>query len=415
MKLLLLIFKNLRRNKLRTVLTTFAVIALVAVFSLIVSALLAMEDLLIEKNKDVKVIVSNRYKDMFPFERARFDPIITEGTPVNKDLQSIPGFHNDLYTYWHFVVCTLDPELKDPNQQFFLVATLPEKIASMTDGLEDVYIPPEVMAMVRNPPISRLPNAGIIMGEKRLKTLGKKVGDVFKAKSVSHREGTAAGLPIDMEFEIVGTIPMSNRWNDAGFMDYEYLERMLRDKKNVDEGRINWAWLKLDDQQSANAAIGSIEQFDREIKCETSATAFARFMEPMKDILWGIKWFLVPAIVIVMITILANSFSITVRERQGEIAVLKVLGFSTNRILFLILGECALVGIVAGFIGGAITYGLVAAAGGLPLGEFSGINVSPHVFWWGPAVGLVTAMVGALGPAVTARQVRVQEVFANVA
>ena len=54
-----------------------------------------------------------------------------------------------------------------------------------------------------------------------------------------------------------------------------------------------------------------------------------------------------PAILAVMTMILANTFSLTVRERQKEMAVLKVLGFSARRILTLVLGEAALVGPVA--------------------------------------------------------------------
>ena len=33
-------------------------------------------------------------------------------------------------------------------------------------------------------------NIGIVMGGERMQKLGKKVGDVFKAYSISHRDGT---------------------------------------------------------------------------------------------------------------------------------------------------------------------------------------------------------------------------------
>ena len=78
---------------------------------------------------------------------------------------------------------------------------------------------------------------------------------------------------------------------------------------------------------------GVIEKQMNELKSETLATAMSRQMGLFSGLLWGIKWLLGPAIVLVMTVILANSISITVRERMKEMAVMKVLGFGRRQII----------------------------------------------------------------------------------
>lgn len=409
----LLILKNLRRNRLRTVLTGLAVIALVAIFSMIVNVLHFLDDLMTEKSRNVNIMISERYRLFSPFDRRHVEQMITPGTTLHTELKQIDGFHDDRYTIWHFAIFTIDPDMKNKDQMFFVVATIPEKIEIMTEGLEG--FDPRLVDWIREPPRSRLANAGIVMGEGRMTKLGKKVGDIFKARSISHHEGSALRQPIEMDFEIVGIIPAHNRWADATFMDYIYLDRVLKEKKNEFDGKVNYAWLQFDDQKSALEAGGAIERGIRDVKCETSATAYGRFMEPLRDILWGIKFLLVPAILGVMTVILANTFSITVRERQLEMAVLKVLGFTPRHILGLVLGEAALVGIGAGLLGACFTFSIVNLCyDGIKLTGFPVLYMPARIFWWGPAIGLGTALVGGIVPAWHARTVKASEVFAQV-
>jgi putative ABC transport system permease protein len=421
MKSLTLVWKNLRRNKLRTALTTLAVVALVAIFSMIATVLLFLDDLVSEKSKDLNILITDRYKLMMPFDRRHMDAIVTPGTALNEELRQVRGFHPEKYTIWHIAAFTLDPEMKSADLAFFVAATIPEKIESMTEGLEG--FDPAWVGLMKDPPRSHLANAGMVLGAKRLKKLGKQVGDVFKAKGLMHRAGPGAekrtsedpgpGEPIVMEFEIVGVVPEGNRWDDAGFIDYAYLDRVLKAFKNVDDGKIHYGWLQVDDNASAARLGGTVERYIRDIKCETTATAYSRFMEPLNDILWGLKWILIPAILVVMTLILSNTFSITMRERQTEIAVLKVLGFSTGRILLIVLGEAVLIGALAGLAGSAVTVGLVnGLMGGVQIPQFPTMLVPYEGLAWGPVIGVFTAFAGGLWPALNARAVKVAQVFA---
>ncbi len=414
MKFFLLILKNLRRNRLRSLLTAFAVVALVFVFSMINTFMRVFTGALDEKSKDVNVMISERYRMMAPFDRSYMDQVVTSGTHLNRQLCEIPGFHAEKHNIWHFAVFSIDPDLKDQNLVFFVLACLPEKIATMTEGLED--FDPRAVERMRKPPLSRRDNGGIVMGETQLKKLNKRLGDVFTAKSLMHREGTGLRQPIEMEFEIVGVIPEGNRWSHRAFMDYAYLDRVLKAKKNELDGKVFFGLLQLDDTKSATAAGGCIEGNIRDLKVETMATAMGRFLAPLKDILWGVQYILVPAILVVMTVILANTFSLTVRERQQEIAVLKVLGFRAAHILFLVLGESALVGLFAGVLGAVLTYGYInLVRGGIHLEMFPTLKVPLAIFWWGPTMGIATAFLGGIIPAWSARGVKVSDAFASAA
>jgi putative ABC transport system permease protein len=218
-----------------------------------------------------------------------------------------------------------------------------------------------------------------------------------------------------MEFEIVGIIPDRSQWADATFMDHAYLQRVLQEKKSDNDGKVDVAWLMVADQEAAQRVSVTIENHLRDLKCETLSKAFSRWLAPLRDFLWGIEYIVAPAIMIVMIIIIANAVGITVRERTKEMAILKVLGFSKTRILILVLSEGALIGFLAGMVGGGLTQWVVERCGGIQMAEGNPFFVSWHAWWWGPSLGVATAILGGILPAWNACRVKVSEVFARVA
>jgi putative ABC transport system permease protein len=413
LKLLLLSFKNLRRNRVRAVLTALALVLLASVFCMIATVLFSLHEITAEKSRNIKLLITERYRIPSRFDRGYVDQIVRPGGRLYDELSAVRGFDPQKYTVWQVAGFTLDPEMRNKDLQFMIIATHPEKIPYMTDDLEG--LDRRVLEAMKRPPKSGLPNIGVLTGATRLARLGKRVGDVFKARSFTHLEGNAARRPIEMEFEVVGTLPGWTRWADLCFMDYAYLSRVLQDKKNEFDGKVDIAWLVVDDQQSAEQVSRAIEQNIRDVKCETMATAVTRFMAPIRDFLWGIEYVLAPAILLVMVVIIANAIGITVRERTAEVAVLKVLGFRKGQILALVLCEGVLLGALGGLLGGGLTQGVVTLAGGIPISMDRPFFVSAHAWWWGPTLGAATALLGGIIPAWNACRIKVSEVFARVA
>lgn len=415
MKIYGLIFKNLWRNKVRTLLTAMAVFTLVAIFSMIYSVIRFLDLSMAEKSKDVKLVMTEKYRIPSRFDIAKMKSV-TESGELYAKLREITGFHGEQNATWTFVAATLDPDMKDRSRSFFFIATQPEKLPFMVEGLEG-YDAEAVQRMV-NPPKNRLPNQGILMGGDRMKKLNVQVGDRLTAKAISMRSGK--GKVVTLELEIVGELPSTTRWADGTFADVEYINRVLEAENSPSAGKVNLGWLMVDDKPAAGAVTGLLSTdalLKDEIKVEEGSSAVSRFLEPLGNLLFGVKCLLV-VIVAVMTLILANAVSITVRERVREIAVLKVLGFSQGRIFGLILGEGLLLGAVAGLLSGLATVLLVnQVAGGIkiPLGFFPVFFVPWHALWWGASLGAITALLGGIIPIWNGSSVKVSEVFAKVA
>jgi putative ABC transport system permease protein len=129
------------------------------------------------------------------------------------------------------------------------------------------------------------------------------------------------------------------------------------------------------------------------------------------------KFLLVPGMLVVMALVMANAISITVRERRTEMAVMKVLGYSPNQIMLLILGEAILVGAIAGLLAAGFTFAVFNFTwGGIPfrIGFFPVFRIPEAALLWGLAIGALTALAGSIVPAWTARSVKVSEVFSKV-
>jgi putative ABC transport system permease protein len=154
------------------------------------------------------------------------------------------------------------------------------------------------------------------------------------------------------------------------------------------------------------------------VRCESLSSSVSTFLEGWKDIFWGLRWLLAPAILATLSLVIANAISISVRERRMEIAVLKVLGFSPGQVLILILGEAVLIGSLAGLASSIGTYVLInGIMRGMPFPIlwFGKIFIPVQAIWWGLAIGAGTAFVGSFVPAWSARSVRVADVFSKIA
>lgn len=412
MKLLRLIMKNLFRNKVRSILTALAIFLLVAILTLISTVIQFLDNQMKEQSKDVLAVVTERYRIPSRFDRKYMEDIASTGSTINSNLSNIEGFHGENTNVWHFTLFSLDPTMRDKDTYFFVIASWPEKLNTMVDGMKGFDPDGTLCNLMKHPPVSGVDNIGILLGAERLKKLNKKVGDVFKATSIVHKG--ADGKQVEFELEIVGELPGGSRWAQGGFMDYEYLNRVLKAVNSDLDGKVNLGWIMTDTQQAAIQTAGSIESYLPDVKCETLSSAVGRFLEPFKDILRGVKYFLVPAIFVVMAVIVANAISITVRERRMEIAVLKVLGFGPNQIMFLILGEGMLLGTLAGGLSATAVWALMNNIK-LQILFFGGFNVPNEAIAWGFGTGAVTAFLGSILPAISARWIKVVDVFSKVA
>jgi len=416
MKLLVLVVKNIRRNLLRSVLTGLGTMVLVVVVILVWSILWYLDEQTKEKTTNMKAIVTERWQmpSRMPLSYA---PELRAGAARRPgDIRP-----QDSMT-WQFYVGSTEPGRLRRETALFIVATQPEKVLTMFDELDT--LPPDspdrrplekaIQAMKTN-------RQALIVGRERLEAINKRVGERVKVYGMSFKG-------IDLEFDIVGTFP-EGRWNNLSVMDWEYLNAAV-DAYNrrpgvrphpMTERSLSIVWLKVPDMRSftavANQIASSPSFTNPQVKTETLASGTAAFLEAFRDLIWGMRYFLMPAAVVTVCLVIANAISLSVRERRKEFAVLKVLGFHPVHILSLVLGEALLLGVVSGLASAVGVYVVINHVfGGLkfPIGFFSTFYIPAQAMGWGLAVGAATALIGSLVPAWIACRVRVAEIFARV-
>jgi putative ABC transport system permease protein len=406
MKFLLLIFKNLFRNKVRTTLTFLATMVLVFVVTMIWTVVYFLDDLTKTKTENLQAIVTEKWQipSQMPMSYSR---------PLAEGAASKPGdVRPKEFMLWQFYGGTIDPEKKTRESMIFFVATDPNKILSMIDDLKG--LDPKLVEKLREK------KNAVLVGPKRLKTINKKVGERIKITGLDFKG-------IDLDFEIVGELP-TGQYEDLGIMNEDYLNDAVDSyrgpggtKHPLVNKRLNFVWLRVgnpEDFTTIGKQIESAPEFrDPAVKCETFGSMVASFLDAYTGFIWFIKWILVPGSMVSMILVIANAISLSVRERRKEIAVLKVLGFGPGVIMFLVLGEAILLGSGSGMLTGGLTFEIFnTLMGGIRV--FPGNPPYPvplDALWWGPVVGGGAALLGSLLPAWTARAVNVSEVFAKIA
>jgi putative ABC transport system permease protein len=408
-KLFLLIIKNLRRNLSRTGLTAFAIAVLVLIVTLVWTVIHSLDAMTNESSKDMKLIVAERWKNnsMMPLTHAHYlNPQRPQFILDKRDVGP-----NDFMTWSFYFGTTQKWNLTLNNWVFFFVMN-PDHIIPMMDDMEGLD-PSLVRKLKENP-------RACLLGTTRLHALNRVVGERFQLYSYDFK-----GL--DLEFEIVGEMPRG-RYNDSGIMNESYFFQALDDyyrktgrRHQLQENPVNYIWLRVRDRETferVGKTIRTASVFsDRPVKCQKASTALGSWLEPYRDLIWGIKVLLVPAIFGCMALVMANAIAISVRERRQEIAVLKVVGFRPRQVFLLVLGEALLVGGASGFVAAALTFGFFNLAfGGVPfeIFFFPVFRIPEVSLLWGPAMGFATALLGSCLPSRSASQVKVSEVFSKV-
>ncbi len=420
MKFVFLVFENIRRNLIRTILTGLGTMVMVLVVTLVFTVLTALDAATTEKQSNLKAIVTEKWQipSMMPYSYAQ---ALSEGAaaPDNPDAAR----PDDAMSWGFFVGSTEEvPAKRSFENMFFCFIMEPEKARTMldeVDTLSDEDARPLTTAIQR---MKEVPN-GVIVGQERLAKMKKKVGDRITVFGRNYRD-------MNLELEIVGTFPREPaRYADSSVISRDYFNRQLdlfqRTHNNTPhtmaDKTLGLVWLRVKDRKTFNKVseqiLTSPSFTSPPVKIETSSTGIGGFLEAWRDIIWGMRYLMAPACGLVLSLVISNAISISVRERQMEFAVMKVLGFRPNQILVLVLAEALFIGVVSGFLSAALTYSVVNGVwGGLPfrIAFFPKFAVPIAALWWGPAMGALTAYAGSVGPAWNARSVKVSDVFARV-
>ena len=379
MKYIHLIFANLSRKKLRTVLTvgSFAVALFLFGFLAIIHGAFNM-------GLDVagvdRLMVINKVS-------------IIQTLPISyrDQIHRIPGVKTVTYDIW-FGGIYQDPKNFFPS---FVIDTANQR---------EVY--PELKVSDDQWNAFMADREGAIVGEKTAKKFGWKIGDRIPLKAPIYGNGA-------WEFNIRGIYTSARDGDDLTqfWIRNDYFD----ERRTIDKGSIGWYTVKLNSPDDAVRVVKAIDDTFAnspfETKTETMQAMAASWVKQAGNIeflilaIGGIVFF-------TLLLVTGNTMAIAVRERIGELAVLKAVGYSDRFVLFLVLAESLFVAI----IGGAIGIGLskLWSMNGDPTGMLQSFFLPVSAILLGMAAAFGVGILSGILPATTAMRLRVVDALRRV-
>jgi putative ABC transport system permease protein len=422
-----LVFRSLRRNLLRTALTYVALFVLTGMLTMLYSVVDTIGTLTKDKEDSQLVILTERYgipSMMPPGYQSQLKAVIRDKLPA----ESRPKDIDKNFMTWSFVGATLDPAKMTPENSMFMFAIDPDVVPNgmmKEQGLSEEDLGDDWPKLLEVIELVKQDKRNVIVGADRLEKIGKQVGDEIKMHGTNYKD-------IEFECKIVGAFPAGSRMASNAAMRYDYLLSKLDDYKArnnkshpVADRCLNLVWVRMPSKaayQELAAIVNEPGTFSAPtVKMETFSAAIGSFLEPFKDIFWGLKYLIMPAIVVIMCLVIGITITIGVRERWTEMAVMKVLGFQPWQVMGMIISEAMLIGLYGGLLSTWSVYFLPMAiraatkAIGVKIAFFDTFKSPIEIVVYGPILGILVGLIGAALPSWNARKVKVSEVFSQVA
>ena len=194
----------------------------------------------------------------------------------------------------------------------------------------------------------------------------------------------------------------------------DYLEEALHHSPPVD-----MMWVRCADSRVASRIAGQIDSTFRNSSAETETdtekaflTTFLIRFQSLGRIVQAVGLCAVFAIALAVL----NGSAMTLRERRGEIAVLRTVGFSNSQILASFMSEAfamALVGGVTGTLASALILGLMRGRVSA-LGPALSIGMPYPIMLGGVAMALGIGTLSALVPTLAALRTPVHQSLREV-
>ncbi|MBP6007304.1 MAG: ABC transporter permease [Rhodoferax sp.] len=370
MFILRLLLKNAFRHRLRTLLTMVGLVVAICAFGLlrtIVDAWYAG----VEGTSSTRLITRNAISLTFPL-------------PLNyaERIRNVPGVTAVSWSNWFGGVYVTE-------RNFFpQFAVDPESYLAMYP--EYRLAPEQKKAFLTD-------RQGVVVGRKLAETYGWKLGDSIALRGTIY--------PGTWTFNLRGIWDGADAKTDESqlLFHWQYLSESIRARQG--RGGADYVGVFLASIDEPNNAPLVSERIDTLFKnslgetlTETEKAFQLGFVAMSEAILVAINA-VSGVIVIIIMAVMANTMSMTARERLAEYATLKALGFPPGFIIKLLFGESLVIALIGGGLGLLLTLPIAAAFAKAVGSLFPTFAVSSQTQALQLAASLVVGLVAAAWPA----------------
>jgi putative ABC transport system permease protein len=245
---------------------------------------------------------------------------------------------------------------------------------------------------------------GAIAGRKLADKYGWKVGDQIPLRGTIY-SGT-------WTFNLRGIYEGADEGTDTStfFFHFDYLNESIKKQfpgRGDQTGVFIESLRNADDAAAVSAAIdATFRNSLAETLTETEKAFQLGFVAMSEAILLAIQAVSYVVIVIIL-AVMANTMAMTARERYGEYATFKAIGFSNGFVGMLIFAESLGIALLGGVLGVAATFPLADAFASTVGSILTGFHVSRDTVVLQLLAALVIGVVAAAIPAWRAARVRI--------
>lgn len=383
MKFLPLVWKNLFRRKVRTLFTVLSIVVAFVLFAYLAAIRVAFGSGVEVAGAD-RMLVIHKVSLVQPLPESYLGRIA-----------SIDGVEDVSHMSWFGGV------YQDPRNFFAQFAVDPESYLRLYP--EVVLSDAEREAWLRN-------RTGAIVGRTTADRFGWEVGDRIPLQGTIFR--TRSGPT--WEFTIDGIYEAGVEGYDTStfLFHHEY----MMEANDLGQRFIGQFVIRVDDPARSADVAAAIDARFANSPAETRTSTEQAFLQGFADQIGNIGAIVTAVLGAVFFTILlitANTMAQSIRERTGELGVLKTLGFTDRGVLGLVLAESLAIAAAGGAAGLGLGYLLIDL--GDPTGGFLPAFVVPRgdLAAGGVLAVLLGLAAGAL-PAVQATRLRIVDALRKV-
>ena len=379
MKFLPLVWSNLMRKKLRTLLTLLSILVAFVLFGYLAAIRVGLGAGVEVAGMD-RLIVRHRVS-------------LTELLPISyRDrMGALPGVKSVIFQTWFGGI------YQDPKNFFAQMPVEPEPFLAMFPE----YLLPEAqqLAWLRT-------RTGAIVGRTTATRFGWKIGDRIPILSQIWPNQTGNQL---WEFDLVGIYDGKERGTDTTTLFFRH--DFFDENRGFGEGLVGWYTIRiLNPDDAADVAAVVDREFansSAETKTETEKAFLTGFAKQIGDI-GKIITAILSAVFFTILLVAANTMAQSVRERTEELGVLKAMGYGQGQVLALVLAEsCLLAGL--GGAAGLAAAGLLISAGDPTNGALPVFYFPPRDVLLGTVIALALGLISGALPAWQAMRLQIAD------
>jgi len=379
MHVLKLIFKNAFRHKLRTILTILGVAVAILSFGLL-RTVISTWYLGVEQSSATRLVTRNAISLVFPLPLS-----------YKEKIRQIEGVKNVSYGTW-FGGIYID------EKHFF--ANYAVEPGTYLEIYPEIVIPEDQKeTFLRD-------RKGAVAGRALTEKYGWKIGDLITLKGTIY--------PGNWDFVLQGVYRGRDENVDetALIFHWAYLNEKLKQTSPVQADKVGWYMIEITDPGlAADVSLRIDRTFKNslaETLTETEKSFMLSFIAMTEAIVIAIKLVSFVIIFIIMVVV-ANTMAMTARERIGEYAIFKTLGFGGFHITGLVFGESLFITLTGATLGIILTFPAAKIFSKTLSMYFPVFNVTSETIYMDIGVSVLVACVAAVFPTWRAVQIRIAD------